>query len=162
MAQLSDEIILFGILTRVPPKAVGRFKSVCKAWNASLSGNAFVRDHCSRSAIPSNQKVLLIEHQTCSIHSIKFETHHYETDTSMTIPFNHQSYDPLLNAFSILHIWMDYCVFAISSLPSCSFGTQSLPLSNDCHTHIPTISIKIFLMQLVCTPTRTMISKSFT
>ena len=102
MAQLSDEIILFGILTRVPAKAVGRFKTVCKAWNASLSGNAFVKEHCSRSAIPSNQKVLLIENQTCSIHSIKFETHHYETYTSITIPFNHHSYDPLLNAFSIL------------------------------------------------------------
>ncbi|GKA15767.1 F-box domain containing protein [Tanacetum coccineum] len=101
MAELSAEI-LFGILTRVPPKAVGRFKSVCKTWYALLSGNAFVREHCSRSAIPSNQKVLVIEHQTCSIHPINFETHDYEPGTSITIPFDHRSYDNLFNDVSIL------------------------------------------------------------
>ncbi|GKB61366.1 F-box domain containing protein [Tanacetum coccineum] len=101
MAELSAEI-LFGILTRVPPKAVGRFKSVCKTWYALLSGNAFVREHCSSSAIPSNQKVLVIEHQTCSIHPINFETHDYEPGTSITIPFDHRSYDNLFNDVSIL------------------------------------------------------------
>ncbi|PWA46940.1 F-box domain-containing protein [Artemisia annua] len=102
MAELSTEMILFGILTRVPPKAVGRFKSVCKTWNALLSGNAFVREHCSRSAIPSNQKVLVIEHQTSSIHPINFETHDYEPGTSITIPFDHRSYDNRFIVVSIL------------------------------------------------------------
>ncbi|GKB50585.1 F-box domain containing protein, partial [Tanacetum coccineum] len=90
------------ILTRVPPKAVGRFKSVCKTWYALLSGNDFVRAHCSRLAIPSNQKVLVIEQQTCSIHPINFETHDYEPGTSITIPFDHRSYDSLFNCVSIL------------------------------------------------------------
>ena len=102
MDQISDEIIFFGILTRVPPKAVGRFKSVSKTWNTVLSGNAFVKEHCSRSAIPSNQKVLIIEDQTCSIYPINFETHHYEPGKSITIPFNPSSHGNLFNPFSIL------------------------------------------------------------
>ena len=102
MPELDTEIILFGILTRVPPKAVGRFKSVCKSWNSLLSGNAFVKQHCSRSAVPSNQKVLVIEDQTSSIHPINFETHDYEPGTSITIPFDHKSYDNRFNVVSIL------------------------------------------------------------
>ncbi|PWA72398.1 F-box domain-containing protein [Artemisia annua] len=102
MPELSTEFIAFGILTRVPPKAVGRCRCVCKAWNALLSGNAFVREHCSRSAISSNQKVLVIEHQTSSIHPINFETHDYEPGTSVTIPFDHRSYDNRFNVVKIL------------------------------------------------------------
>ncbi|PWA97725.1 F-box domain-containing protein [Artemisia annua] len=102
MSELSTEMIVFWILTRVPPKAVGRFKSVCKTWNSLLSGNAFLREHCSRSAIPSNQKVLIIELQTSSIHPINFETHAYEPGTSITIPFFHLSDDNRFNLVSIL------------------------------------------------------------
>ena len=102
MPQLSPEFIVFGILTRVPPKGVGHCRCVCKGWNELLSGNAFVREHCSRSAIPSNQKVLVIEHQTSSIHPINFETHDYEPGTSVTIPFDHRSYDNRFNVVKIL------------------------------------------------------------
>ena len=101
MSQLSNEFIAFGILTRVPPKVIGRFRSVCKTWNELLSGNAFVREHCSRSAIPSNQRVLFIENQTCSIHSVNFETHDYGPGTNITIPFDHRSYD---NRFNVVYI----------------------------------------------------------
>ena len=102
MSQLSNEFIAFGILTRVPPKVIGRFRSVCKTWNELLSGNAFVREHCSRSAIPSNQKFLVIELQTCSIHTINFETYSYELGNSVTIPFDHRSYDNRYNVVKIL------------------------------------------------------------
>ncbi|GKC61248.1 F-box domain containing protein [Tanacetum coccineum] len=36
MAEFSAEMIFFEILTRVPPKAVGRFKSVCKTCCTAL------------------------------------------------------------------------------------------------------------------------------
>ncbi|PWA80927.1 F-box domain-containing protein [Artemisia annua] len=123
MPELSTEFIAFGILTRVPPKAVGRCRCVCKTWNALLSGNAFVREHCSRSAIPSNQKVLVIEHQTSSIHPINFETHDYELGTSVTIPFDHRSYDNQFNVVKILsHLNGLLCV--------CNDFTSDLFLSN--------------------------------
>ena len=123
MAELSTEMILFGILTRLTPKDVGRFKSVSKTWNELLSGNAFVKAHLSRSAIPSNQKVLVIEHQTCSIHPINFETHDYGSGTSITIPFDHQSYDNRLNVVSILsHLNGLLCV--------CNYFTSDLFLWN--------------------------------
>ncbi|PWA53274.1 F-box domain-containing protein [Artemisia annua] len=74
MSELSTKMIVFGILTRVPPKAVGRFKSV----------------------------FLFIELQTSSIHPINFETHAYEPGTSITIPFFHLSYDNRFNPVSVL------------------------------------------------------------
>ncbi|GJZ51473.1 F-box domain containing protein [Tanacetum coccineum] len=102
MVELSSEMIVFEILTRVPPKVVGRSKSVCKAWYALLSGHTFVREHFSRSSISSNQKVLLIDDQTCLIQPINFETHNYDPGTIVPIPFDHRSYDNFFNDVSIV------------------------------------------------------------
>ncbi|KAJ0796016.1 putative F-box domain-containing protein [Helianthus annuus] len=66
MADLPVHTIVFEILTRVPAKDVGRSKSVCKQWYALLSTQDFVRMHCSRSLVSSNQRVLLIDDLTCS------------------------------------------------------------------------------------------------
>lgn len=158
MVELSSEMVVFEILTRVPPKVVGRSKSVCKAWYALLSGHTFVREHFSRSSISSNQKVLLIDDQTCRIQPINFETHNYDPGTIVPIPFDHRHMIIFSVTSLLFHIWTGYCVFVTILHPTCFFGIHSLPLSNACHPHIPPDSIEIILM--LCTPTLMMISKS--
>ena len=102
MAELSTLLIVYNILIRVPPKAVGQFRCVCKLWRELLSEDTFVRRHLSHSAIPSNQKALIIERQSCSIHDLDFETHDYGPGRTLTIPFDHRSYDNLFNDVPIL------------------------------------------------------------
>ncbi|MFS7900090.1 putative F-box domain-containing protein [Helianthus anomalus] len=77
MADLPVHTIVFEILTRVPAKDVGRSKSVCKQWYTLLSTQDFVRIHCSRSLVSSNQRVLLIDDLTCSVHPIIFQSNDY-------------------------------------------------------------------------------------
>ncbi|MFS7934492.1 hypothetical protein Hanom_Chr05g00392181 [Helianthus anomalus] len=55
---LGVEVIVFGILTRLPAKDATKCKSVYKDQCALLSTQAFEREHCSRSLLPSNQKTL--------------------------------------------------------------------------------------------------------
>ncbi|KAM0046732.1 putative F-box domain-containing protein [Helianthus debilis subsp. tardiflorus] len=92
MADLPIETI-FEILTRVPAKVVGRSKSVCKEWYALLSTRDFIRVHCSRSLVSSNQRVLLIDDLTCSVHSIIFQSDDYGPRSIVTLPFDHQNND---------------------------------------------------------------------
>ncbi|KAI3725246.1 hypothetical protein L1987_65027 [Smallanthus sonchifolius] len=88
MVHLSVEIIVFEILTRVPAKVVGRFKSISKEWYALLSTQDFARVHCSHSLISSNQRMLLIGDLTCSVHPIDFQNGDYGPSTIVPFPFN--------------------------------------------------------------------------
>ncbi|MFS8024490.1 putative F-box-like domain superfamily protein [Helianthus anomalus] len=72
MADFPVDTIVFEILTMVTAKDVGRSKSVCKEWYALLSRQDFVRVHCSRSLISSNQRVLLIDDLARFVHPIIF------------------------------------------------------------------------------------------
>ncbi|MFS7987136.1 putative F-box domain, galactose oxidase/kelch, beta-propeller, F-box associated interaction [Helianthus anomalus] len=92
MADLPIETI-FEILTRVPAKVVGRSRSVCKEWYALLSTRDFIRVHCSRSLVSSNQRVLLIDDLTCSVHPIIFQSYDYGPRSIVTLPFDHQNND---------------------------------------------------------------------
>ncbi|KAJ0938242.1 putative F-box domain-containing protein [Helianthus annuus] len=92
MADLPIETI-FEILTRVPAKVVGRSKSVCKEWYALLSTRDFIRVHCSRLLVSSNQRVLLIDALTCSVHPIIFQSYDYGPRSKVTLPFDHQNND---------------------------------------------------------------------
>ncbi|MFS7902638.1 putative F-box domain-containing protein [Helianthus anomalus] len=92
MADLPIETI-FEILTRVPTKVVGRSRSVCKEWYALLSIRDFIRVHCSRSLVSSNQRVLLIDDLTCFVHPIIFQSYDYGPRSIVTLPFDHQNND---------------------------------------------------------------------
>ncbi|KAM0062273.1 putative F-box domain, galactose oxidase/kelch, beta-propeller, F-box associated interaction [Helianthus debilis subsp. tardiflorus] len=92
MADLPIETI-FEILTRVPAKVVGRSRSVCKEWYALLSTRDFIRVHSSRSLVSSNQRVLLIDDLTCSVHPIIFQSYDYGPRSIVTLPFDHQNND---------------------------------------------------------------------
>ncbi|KAJ0715464.1 putative F-box associated interaction domain, F-box-like domain superfamily [Helianthus annuus] len=93
MADLPVHTIVFEILTRVPTKDVGRSKSVGKQWYALLSTQDFVRIHCSRSLVSSNQRVLLIDDLTCSVHPIIFQSNDYGPSSIVTFPFHHHNND---------------------------------------------------------------------
>jgi hypothetical protein len=100
MVDLSFEIIVFEILTRVPAKVVGRSRSVCKEWYRLLSTQDFAKRHCSRSYNSSNQKTLLVGNLTCTIHRINFQSMDYGPGTTVDFPFNdfsiHSHLDGLL------------------------------------------------------------------
>ncbi|MFS7900622.1 putative F-box domain-containing protein [Helianthus anomalus] len=93
MADLPIHTIVFEILTRLPAKDVGRSKSVCKQWYALLSTQDFVRIHCSRSLVSSNQRVLLIDNLTCSVRPIISKSNDYGPSSIVTFPFHHQNND---------------------------------------------------------------------
>ncbi|MFS7907568.1 putative F-box domain-containing protein [Helianthus anomalus] len=93
MADLPIHTIVFEILTRLPAKDVGRSKSVCKQWYALLSTQDFVRIHCSRSLVSSNQRVLLIDDLTCSVRLIISNNNDYGPSSIVTFPFHHQNND---------------------------------------------------------------------
>ncbi|MFS7969340.1 putative F-box domain, galactose oxidase/kelch, beta-propeller, F-box associated interaction [Helianthus anomalus] len=103
MADLPIHTIVFEILTRLPAKDVGRSKSVCKQWYAFLSTQDFVRIHCSRSLVSSNQRVLLIDDLTCSVRPIISKSNDYGPSSIVTFPFHHQNNDnPTTTAFKRL------------------------------------------------------------
>ncbi|KAJ0727551.1 putative F-box domain-containing protein [Helianthus annuus] len=93
MADLPTHTIVFEILTRLPAKDVGRSKSVCKQWYALLSTQDFVKIHCSRSVVSSNQRVLLIDDLTCSVRPIISNNNDYGPSSTVTFPFHHQNND---------------------------------------------------------------------
>ncbi|KAL8252179.1 hypothetical protein R6Q59_035872, partial [Mikania micrantha] len=87
MVHLSDELIVFEILTRVPARTVGRSKCVCKKWMVLLLTQQFVKLHCSRSSIASNQRALLVDDQTYFAHPINFQSGGYGRGTIVYFPF---------------------------------------------------------------------------
>ncbi|KAJ0669227.1 putative F-box associated interaction domain, F-box-like domain superfamily [Helianthus annuus] len=96
MASLPVDTIVFEILMRATTKNVGRSKSVCKDWYALLSIQDFLRVHCSRSLISSNQRVLLIDDLACFVHPIIFQPNDYGPSSIVTFPFDHQNNDVLI------------------------------------------------------------------
>ncbi|KAL8188827.1 hypothetical protein R6Q57_029582 [Mikania cordata] len=88
MVHISDELIIFEILTRVPARIVGRSNCVCKKWKALLLTPQFIKIHCSRSLIAANQRVVLVDYLTCSAHPINFQSGDYGPDTILSFPFN--------------------------------------------------------------------------
>ncbi|KAK9071852.1 hypothetical protein SSX86_008282 [Deinandra increscens subsp. villosa] len=100
MADISVEIIVFEIFTRVPAKVVGRCKSVCKTWYSLLSTKDFAKIHCSRSLISSNQRILFVGDLTCSVHPIDIQSCDYGPGTIVPFPFDdisiHSNLDGLL------------------------------------------------------------------
>ncbi|KAM0056333.1 putative F-box-like domain superfamily protein [Helianthus debilis subsp. tardiflorus] len=81
------EVIVFGILTRLPAKDATKCKSVCMEWCALLSMQPFEREHSSRSLLPSNQKTLLTHLLICSVYPMEFKTGDYGTPTNIQFPF---------------------------------------------------------------------------
>jgi hypothetical protein len=53
--ELSEEIIVEEILVRLPVKSLVRFKSVCKAWRATISDPIFIRAHLRHCATKREQ-----------------------------------------------------------------------------------------------------------
>ncbi|KAL8215911.1 hypothetical protein R6Q57_022748 [Mikania cordata] len=88
MVHISDELIIFEILTSVPVRTVGRSNCVCKKWKALLLTPQFVNIHCSRSLIDANQKVVLVDNLTCSAHPINFQFGGHGPGTVLYFPFN--------------------------------------------------------------------------
>ncbi|KAL8231627.1 hypothetical protein R6Q57_001405 [Mikania cordata] len=88
MVHISYELIVFEILTRVPARTVGRPKCVSKKWKALLLTPQFVKIHCSRSLIASNQRVVLVGDLTCSMHPINFQSGGHGPGTILYFPFN--------------------------------------------------------------------------
>ncbi|KAL8249554.1 hypothetical protein R6Q59_006422 [Mikania micrantha] len=84
MVHISDELIIFEILTRT----VGRSNCVCKKWKALLLTPQFVNMHCSWSFSASNQRAVLVDDLTCSDHPINFQSSGYGPDTILSVPFN--------------------------------------------------------------------------
>ncbi|KAG0518947.1 hypothetical protein BDA96_09G221500 [Sorghum bicolor] len=58
--ELSEEIIVEEILVRLPVKSLVRFKSVCKAWRATISDPIFIRAHLRHSATKQEQDPCVI------------------------------------------------------------------------------------------------------
>ncbi|MFS8024487.1 hypothetical protein Hanom_Chr16g01463851 [Helianthus anomalus] len=75
------------------------FSSVCKEWYVLLSRQDFVRVHCSRSLISSNQRVFLINELACYVHPIIFQFNDYGPSSIVTI------------LHSITKIMMCLCLF---------------------------------------------------
>ncbi|KAL8200079.1 hypothetical protein R6Q57_011418 [Mikania cordata] len=88
MVHISDELIVFEILTRVPARTVARSKCVSKKWKALLLTSQFVKIHCSRSLSASDQKVVLVDDLTYSTHTINFQSDGHEPGTILYFPFN--------------------------------------------------------------------------
>ncbi|KAL8225682.1 hypothetical protein R6Q57_018239 [Mikania cordata] len=113
MVHISDELIIFEILTRAPAMTVGRSNCVCKKWKTLLLTPQFVKIHCSRSLIAANQRAVLVDDHTCSDHPINFQSGDYGPDTIPSFPFNnvtiHSHLDGLLcvrlNHTSELALW---------------------------------------------------------
>ncbi|MFS7924928.1 putative F-box domain-containing protein [Helianthus anomalus] len=77
MPQLPVEVIIFGILTRVPAKTAARSKSVCKEWRSLISTRNFEKAPCSRSLIPSNQRTLFLRDLNCHVLPMDLEIGDY-------------------------------------------------------------------------------------
>ncbi|KAL8231628.1 hypothetical protein R6Q57_001406 [Mikania cordata] len=88
MVHISDELIVFEILTRVPTRTVGRSKCVSKKRKALLLTPYFVKIHCSRSLSASNQRLFLVGDLTCSTHPINFQSGGHGPGTILYFPFN--------------------------------------------------------------------------
>ena len=58
--KLSEEIIVEVILVRLPVKSLVRFKSVCKAWRATISDPIFIHAHLRHSATKREQDPCVI------------------------------------------------------------------------------------------------------
>ncbi|XP_076911312.1 F-box/kelch-repeat protein At3g23880-like [Bidens hawaiensis] len=84
---MSPDAIVFEILTRLPAKAVWRFKVVCKEWCHLLSTRQFEKVHSDRSLLPSKQKTLVIRDLIATVHPIDFATAQYGPGTTITCPF---------------------------------------------------------------------------
>lgn len=58
-SMISDEVLLLEILVRLPVKSLVRFKSVCKAWCATIASPHFVRLHLELARASSSSMVLV-------------------------------------------------------------------------------------------------------
>ncbi|KAL8224369.1 hypothetical protein R6Q57_019844 [Mikania cordata] len=124
MVHISDELIVFEILTRVPARTVGRSKCVSKKWKALLLTPQFVKIHCSRSLSASNQRVVLVDDLTCSTHPINFQSGGHGPGTILYFPFNkvtiYSHLDGLLcarlNHTSDLALWSSYKLLSTHDL----------------------------------------------
>ncbi|KAL8237798.1 hypothetical protein R6Q59_018879 [Mikania micrantha] len=88
MVHISDELIIFEILTRVPTRTVGRSNCVFKKWKALLLTPQLLKIHCSRSLIATNQRAVLVDDLTCFAHPINFHSGDYGPATILSFPFN--------------------------------------------------------------------------
>ncbi|KAF8769349.1 hypothetical protein HU200_006870 [Digitaria exilis] len=57
---IPDEVLLFKILVHLPVKSLVRFKSVCKAWHATIASAHFVRLHLELARACSPGSVVLV------------------------------------------------------------------------------------------------------
>ncbi|KAL8214158.1 hypothetical protein R6Q57_003607 [Mikania cordata] len=104
MVHISDELIIFEILTRVPARTVGRSNCVCKKWKALLLTPQFVKIHCSRSLIAANQRAVLVDDLTCSAHPINFQSGDYGPCTILSFPFNNVTIYSHLDGLLCVHL----------------------------------------------------------
>ncbi|KAK1431906.1 hypothetical protein QVD17_08696 [Tagetes erecta] len=104
MVDLSVEINVSEILTRVPAKVVGRSKCVCKEWCALLSTQEFLRVHANRSLNSSNQRILFVGDHSISVHPINVQSGVYGPSTIVSFPFNDISIHSHLNGLLCLHL----------------------------------------------------------
>ncbi|KAL8210968.1 hypothetical protein R6Q57_005405 [Mikania cordata] len=104
MVHIFDELIVFEILTRVPARTVGCSKCVSKKWKALLLTPQFVKIHCSRSLSASNQRVVLVDDLTCSMHPINFQSSGHGPGTILYFPFNKVTIYSHLDALLCVHL----------------------------------------------------------
>jgi len=59
-SMIPDEVLLFEILVRLPVKSLVRFKSVCKAWCATIASAHFVRLHLELARARSSSSMVIV------------------------------------------------------------------------------------------------------
>jgi hypothetical protein len=57
---IRDEVLLLEILVRLPVKSLVRFKSVCKAWCATIASAHFARLHLELARASSSSSMVLV------------------------------------------------------------------------------------------------------
>uniref|UniRef100_A0A251V3S4 Putative F-box domain-containing protein n=1 Tax=Helianthus annuus TaxID=4232 RepID=A0A251V3S4_HELAN len=87
MSDIPADVIVYGILTRVPAKTAVQSKTVCKQWCALLSTRDFERAHSSQSSVPNNQRTLLLDDLSFHVHPMDFETGEYGPHSVLPLPF---------------------------------------------------------------------------
>ncbi|KAJ0786163.1 putative F-box associated interaction domain, F-box-like domain superfamily [Helianthus annuus] len=86
MTDLSTELIIFCILACLPARYVLKYKKVCKELRALLSTQQFEQAHYSKSALPSNQRTILIPDLNCSVYQMDFGADNYGPQTIIPFP----------------------------------------------------------------------------
>ncbi|XP_076898754.1 F-box/kelch-repeat protein At3g06240-like [Bidens hawaiensis] len=87
--------VIEAILRVLPPKFLGRFKSVSKSWNSLISNPQFIKTHLSQNTNP--YKLILVSH-TKSLYSLHINNNLSTTVQQLTFPPRQIMWDQILGS----------------------------------------------------------------